>query len=142
MPPASRSRSRERYSQLIYEGLWFSSLHQDLAAYVASSQRHVSGTIRVRLHRGNCTVVGRKSPKSLYSLSLATYDKADQFDHSAAMGFIKLWGLPLKVQAEVQMLQEPPAEIPAICAADPGQGQAGQPRQVTPDKMDEIPEED
>ena len=132
----------ERYAQLIYEGLWFSSLHQDLAAYVASSQRHVSGTIRVRLHRGVCTVVGRKSPRSLYSLSLATYDRADQFDHSAAIGFIRLWGLPLKVQAEVQMLQEPPAEVPAIAPPILGKDKLESHERVEPHKFDEIPEED
>jgi argininosuccinate synthase len=132
----------ERYAQLIYEGQWFSSLHQDLAAYVASSQRHVTGTIRVRLHRGACTIVGRKSPRSLYSLSLATYDKADQFDHSAAVGFIKLWGLPLKVQANVQMLQEPPAEVPAIAPPILGKDKLESFDEVEPHKLDEIPEED
>ena len=132
----------ERYSQMVYEGMWFSSLHQDLAAYVASSQRHVSGTIRVKLHRGQCTVVGRKSPRSLYSLTLATYDRADQFDHSAAIGFIKLWGLPLKVQAEVQMLQEPPAETPAIAPPILGKDKLETHERVEPHKLDAIPEED
>lgn len=98
------------YADLIYNGLWFSPLHQDLAAYVASSQRHVTGTIRLRLYKGQCQVVGRKSPLSLYSFQLATYDKADAFDHSAAVGFIKLWGLPLKIQAQVQPIGEPTAE--------------------------------
>ncbi len=132
----------ERYSQIIYEGLWFSSLHQDLAAYVASSQRHVSGTIRVKLDHGTCTTVGRKSPRSLYSLSLATYDRADQFDHSAAIGFIKLWGLPLKVQADVQMLQEPAADIPAIAPPILSKDKLDVHEKGVPDKMDEIPEED
>jgi argininosuccinate synthase len=132
----------ERYAQLIYEGQWFSSLHQDLAAFVASSQRHVSGTIRVRLHRGTCAVVGRKSPRSLYSLALATYDRSDQFDHSAAIGFIKLWGLPLKVQASVQMLQEPPADLPAIAPPILGKDKLESFDVVEPHKLDEIPEED
>lgn len=132
----------QRYAQLIYEGMWFSSLHQDLAAYVASSQRHVSGTIRVRLHRGACTVVGRKSPRSLYSLTLATYDRADQFDHSAAIGFIKLWGLPLKVQADRQMLQEPPAEIPAIAPPILSKDKLDSQEPIAPHRLDEIPEED
>jgi len=95
------------YADLVYNGLWFSALHQDLAAYVQSTQRHVSGTVRVKLWKGNCTVVGRKSPKSLYSLSLATYDKGDIFDQSAAVGFIHIWGLPMKVQAQVQLLGQP-----------------------------------
>ncbi len=103
-----------QYADLIYNGLWFSALHQDLAAYVASSQRHVTGTIRVRLHRGVCTTVGRKSPVSLYNLELATYEKGDAFDHNAALGFIKLWGLPLKTQATIQRIGEPPAEVLTI----------------------------
>ena len=94
------------YADLIYNGLWFTALHQDLAAYVESSQRHVTGTVRVKLLRGNATVVGRKSPKSLYSFGLATYDKGDVFDQSASVGFIHIWGLPVKTQAQVQGLEE------------------------------------
>jgi argininosuccinate synthase len=95
------------YSDLIYNGLWFSALHRDLAAYVASSQRDVTGNVRVKLYKGNCTVVGRTSPKSLYSYALATYDVGDTFDASSAEGFIKLWGLPLRTQAQVQLLSQP-----------------------------------
>jgi argininosuccinate synthase len=90
------------YADLIYNGLWFSSLHQDLAAYVKSTQRYVTGTVRVKLFKGSCQVVGRKSPKSLYSYGLATYDKGDEFDQSASPGFIHIWGLPLKTQAQAQ----------------------------------------
>jgi len=90
------------YADLIYNGLWFSSLHQDLAAYVKSSQRYVTGTVRLKLFKGSCQVVGRKSPKSLYSYGLATYDKGDQFDQSASPGFIHIWGLPVRTQAQVQ----------------------------------------
>jgi len=90
------------YADLIYNGLWFTSLHQDLAAYVKSSQRYVTGTVRLKLFKGNCTVVGRKSPFSLYDYGLATYDKGDQFDQSASPGFIHIWGLPVRTQAQVQ----------------------------------------
>ena len=90
------------YADLIYNGLWFSSLHQDLAAYVQSSQRFVSGTVRLKLYKGSSRVVGRKSPFSLYSYGLATYDKGDEFDQSASAGFIHIWGLPVKTQARVQ----------------------------------------
>jgi argininosuccinate synthase len=93
-------------ADLIYNGLWFSSLHQDLAAYVKSSQRFVTGTVRLKLFKGSCQVVGRKSPKSLYSYGLATYDKGDQFDQSASPGFIHIWGLPLRTQAQVQPIGE------------------------------------
>ncbi len=92
------------YARLIYNGQWYSALHQDLATYVQSTQRFVSGTVRVKLSRGHCAIVGRKSEHSLYSHSLATYDTGDQFDHNAALGFIKLWGLPLTTQAQAQLL--------------------------------------
>jgi len=90
------------YADLIYNGLWFSRLHQDLAAYVKSSQHFVTGTVRLKLFKGNCTTVGRKSPFSLYSHGLATYDKGDQFDQSASPGFIHIWGLPVRNQAQAQ----------------------------------------
>ena len=92
------------YARLVYNGQWYSALHQDLATYVQSTQRFVSGVVRVKLSHGNCAVVGRKSEHSLYNHSLATYDSGDQFDHNAALGFIKLWGLPLTTQAQAQLL--------------------------------------
>jgi len=106
----SRDQSRFKelvtaeYARLIYNGQWYSALHQDLAAYVQSTQRFVSGIVRVKLSSGQCAVVGRKSEHSLYNHSLATYDTGDQFDHNAALGFIKLWGLPLTTQAQAQLL--------------------------------------
>ena len=97
---------RSTYSDLIYNGLWFGSLRRDLAAYVASSQQHVTGTARLKLYKGTCTVVGRESPYSLYDLELATYGSGDVFDYQAAEGFIALWGLPLRTQARVQTLHK------------------------------------
>ena len=91
------------YSDIVYNGLWFSTFHQDLVAYVLSNQRFVTGTIRVKLLKGTCSVVGRKSPLSLYNHSLATYDKGDTFEHDAAIGFIKIYGLPTKTQAQIQL---------------------------------------
>ena len=90
------------YADLIYNGLWFSGLRQDLAAYVKSSQRFVTGTVRLKLFKGNSAIVGRKSPFSLYNYSLATYDKGDEFDQSASPGFIHIWGLPVRNQAQAQ----------------------------------------
>jgi len=90
------------YANLVYSGLWFTSFREDLTAYVDSSQRFVTGTVRLKLFKGSCTVVGRKSPYSLYRRDLATYDKGDVFDQSAAVGFIKLWGLTARTQAQVQ----------------------------------------
>jgi argininosuccinate synthase len=107
-----KERVAAEYADLIYNGLWFTSLRQDLAAYVDSSQRHVNGTVRVKLFKGNCQVVGRKSPQSLYDYGLATYDRGDAFDQSASPGFIHIWGLPVRTQAQVQPLEE--EERPAI----------------------------
>ena len=97
-----KQRVAEDYANLTYDGLWFSAQRQDLADYVKSTQRFVSGTVRVKLFKGGSSVVGRKSDHSLYSFGLATYDQGDQFDHSAAAGFIHLWGLPVKTQAQLQ----------------------------------------
>ena len=102
-----KEKVAQEYADLIYNGLWFTLLHQDLAAYVQSTQRHVTGTIRLKLHKGNCQVVGRKSPKTLYKKELATYEKGDVFDQSAAPGFIHIWGLPVRVQAREQLLDQP-----------------------------------
>jgi argininosuccinate synthase len=90
------------YADLVYNGLWFTSFREDLAAYVESSQRFVTGTVRLKLFKGSSIVVGRQSPYSLYRHDLATYDKGDVFDQSAAVGFIHLWGLPARTQARVQ----------------------------------------
>jgi argininosuccinate synthase len=97
-----KARLAQEYAEVVYNGLWFSAHHRDLAAYIQSTQRHVTGTVRVKLHKGTATVVGRKSPKSLYDFSLATYDKGDSFDRNAAVGFINIWGLPVRVQAQAQ----------------------------------------
>jgi argininosuccinate synthase len=94
------------YADLIYNGLWFSALRRDLAAYVASSQQHVTGSAQLKLFKGSCTVVGRSSRFSLYDLELATYGGGDVFDYQAAEGFITLWGLPLRTQARKQTLHK------------------------------------
>jgi argininosuccinate synthase len=91
-----------QYSDLVYDGLWFTGYREDLTAYVESSQRFVTGTVRLKMHKGSATVVGRKSPYSLYRYDLATYDKGDVFDQSAAVGFIHLWGLPARTQSRAQ----------------------------------------
>ena len=89
-------------SNLIYNGLWFNPATEALIAYLKSTQQVVNGTAKVKLYKGSATVVARKSDNSLYDGSLATYTSADTFDQDAAIGFIKLWGLPSKVHAEVQ----------------------------------------
>jgi len=90
------------YADLVYEGLWFTTFREDLTAYIESSQRYVTGTVRLKLHKGSSRVVGRKSPYALYRHELATYDKGDIFDQSASAGFIHLWGLPTRIQKRVQ----------------------------------------
>jgi argininosuccinate synthase len=95
----------QEYADIVYNGLWFSGFHQDLFQFVASSQRFVEGQVRVKLFKGKATVVGRKSEHSLYSKKLATYETGDQFDHEAAKGFIRLWGLGQQTQAQQQLLK-------------------------------------
>ena len=91
----------QRFSQLAYNGLWFGTLRESLQAFVETTQEYVTGTVRVKLFKGNATVVGRKSPYSLYDEGLATYAKGDEFDHKSAVGFIYCWGLPNKTAARV-----------------------------------------
>jgi argininosuccinate synthase len=91
------------FADIVYNGLWFTAHREDLYAYVESSQRYVTGVVRVKLFKGNCVVVGRKSPVSLYIYKLATYDKGDIFDQSASLGFIHIFGLPVKIQSSIQI---------------------------------------
>ncbi len=103
------------WARLVYDGLWFGALRNALGAFVASTQEHVSGDVRVRCARGAVSVNGRRAPRSLYSTSLATYDRQDDaFDHAAARGFIELFGLSLRTQARVQGALEdlPPLSLP------------------------------
>ncbi|KMY51250.1 argininosuccinate synthase [Peribacillus loiseleuriae] len=91
----------KKLTELIYEGLWFSPLQSALSAFLKDTQKTVTGTVRVKLFKGHAIVEGRKSEYSLYDEKLATYTKDDEFDHDAAVGFIKLWGLPTKVSSIV-----------------------------------------
>ncbi|MFD2617284.1 argininosuccinate synthase [Terrilactibacillus laevilacticus] len=91
----------QQMAQIIYDGLWYSPIRTALQAFIDDTQKHVTGTVRVKLHKSTHVVVGRKADTSLYNEELATYTKGDAFDHNAAVGFIKLWGLPTKVYAEV-----------------------------------------
>jgi argininosuccinate synthase len=85
-----------KYAELVYYGLWFTPLKKALDAFINSTQNHVTGTAKVKLLKGVASVVSRKSPYSLYSKEMATYDKGDKFDRSVAEGFIKVWGMPYK----------------------------------------------
>ena len=90
----------QRYSELVYFGLWHSPLREHLQAFVDSTQERVSGKVRMKLYKGSCFVVGRESPESLYRTDLATYDVGDMYDASAGAGFCKIWGLPVRVAQE------------------------------------------
>jgi len=107
------------YADLIYNGLWFSQLNRDLSAYIISSQLYVTGTVRLKLYKGHSMVVGRQSPKSLYNIGLATYDKGDKFDQDSAKGFIDLWGLSVKTQAQVQLLGDKEGPLSIISPEEP-----------------------
>ncbi|MCO4570212.1 argininosuccinate synthase [Streptococcus infantarius subsp. infantarius] len=88
-------------SNLIYNALWFSPATKAVIAYIKETQKVVNGTAKVKLYKGSAKVVARKSPNSLYDENLATYTSADSFDQDAAVGFIKLWGLPTQVNSQV-----------------------------------------
>jgi len=92
-----------RYAELVYYGLWFTPLREALDAFVAKTQERVTGTVRVKLYKGSCTVVGRKSPFSLYREDYATFGKDAVYNQKDAEGFINLFGLPLKVRALVDL---------------------------------------
>ncbi|MBR7795015.1 MAG: argininosuccinate synthase [Bacillota bacterium] len=91
----------QKLAQTVYDGLWYSPLTDALKAFIEETQNDVSGTVKVKLYKGHAQVVGRESQQSLYDFDLATYNAQDAFDHEAALGFIKLWGLPTKVHATV-----------------------------------------
>jgi argininosuccinate synthase len=88
-----------RYAQLIYDGLWFSTLRQALAAFVAYTEKEVTGEVKVRLFKGRAEAIGRRSPRSLYRQDLATFGEGMAYDHQDAEGFIRLFGLPERVRA-------------------------------------------
>ncbi|MGI8665238.1 MAG: argininosuccinate synthase [Jatrophihabitans sp.] len=89
----------QRWTELVYDGLWFSPLRRSLDAFIDSSQRHVTGDIRLRLHAGRAVPTGRRGAGSLYDFDLATYDTGDTFDQSLSKGFVQLWGLPSRIAA-------------------------------------------
>jgi argininosuccinate synthase len=90
----------QRWTELVYDGLWFSPLKRALDAFVDSSQRHVTGDVRLRLSAGRAVATGRRGSGSLYDFELATYDTGDTFDQSLAKGFVQLWGLPSRIAAQ------------------------------------------
>jgi argininosuccinate synthase len=107
-----KGRLETRWSELVYDGMWFSPLKEALDAFIADTQRHVTGDVRLRFEApGLLRVVGRRSPKALYDYGLATYDAADTFHHADSEGFIKIYGLGVKTWAARQGAKnaKPPA---------------------------------
>jgi argininosuccinate synthase len=89
----------QRWSELVYDGMWFSPLKRSLDVFIDDTQKYVSGDIRMVLHGGRATVTGRRSASSLYDFNLATYDEGDTYDQSQARGFIEIYGLTAKLAA-------------------------------------------
>ncbi len=94
-----KKQVEQRWTELVYDGLWFSPLKYALDAFIAQTQEHVSGDIRMTLHGGRAVVTGRRSGSALYDYNMATYDAGDTFDQTLAKGFVELWGLPSKMAA-------------------------------------------
>jgi argininosuccinate synthase len=111
---AFKRQVADRLATLAYDGLWFSELARALRAFVTWTQGAVTGEVRLRLSAGAANVVGRRSPNSLYDLGLASYGGEDRFDHEAAVGFISIWGLPVRTQAAVRGPFEDPDETPLL----------------------------
>ena len=100
-------RLEPRWADLVYDGQWYSPLREALDAFVDSSQRHVTGDVRLRLEPGQCFVAGRRAQAALYDYELATYEADDAFRHEDAAGFVRLWGLSLETWSR---RQGPPGE--------------------------------
>jgi argininosuccinate synthase len=103
----------QRFAELVYFGQWFTPLREALSAFVAKTQERVTGTVRVKLFKGTCTVVGRRSPYSLYREDFATFGQDDVYDQGDAEGFINLFGLPLKVRALIDHQNQRTAKLEA-----------------------------
>jgi argininosuccinate synthase len=102
-----KARLEPRYAELAYDGLWFSPLREALDAFVDSTQRHVTGEVRLRLEPGRCFATGRRAERGLYDYALATYEAEDAFRHTDAEGFVRLWGLSVETWSRRQRVEEP-----------------------------------
>jgi argininosuccinate synthase len=121
-----KARLEPRWSELVYDGLWFSPLKQALDAFFVESQTYVTGEVRLRCEPGKCFVVGRRSPVSLYDYGLATYEAADTFRHQDAAGFVRLWGQGVATWSARQQVPSanpgtaaPGSAAPAPVASEP-----------------------
>jgi argininosuccinate synthase len=92
----------QKYAELIYYGQWFTKIRKSLDGFFEETQKNVTGKVRLKLYKGNCSVVGRKAKRSLYQIDLATFDKDESYNQKDAEGFINLFGLPIKIEAMVK----------------------------------------
>ncbi|RNL19203.1 argininosuccinate synthase [Slackia faecicanis] len=92
----------QQWATAVYQGMWFSPLKMALDSFCAATQQYVTGTVKMKLYKGSCTVTGRKSPYSLYDFNLASYGADDAFNHESAKGFIDLYGLPVTTWSAMQ----------------------------------------
>ncbi|HUY22238.1 MAG TPA: argininosuccinate synthase [Acidimicrobiales bacterium] len=122
-----KARLEPRWAELVYDGLWFSPLKEALDAFFATTQRHVTGEVRLALSPGSCMVTGRRSPVSLYDHGLATYDAADTFEHADAEGFVRLWGLGVATWAARQGVPRQPGDDAGAAGATGAAGAPGGP---------------
>ena len=95
-----KSMISQKYSELVYYGLWYSPLREALDTFVNHTQMRVTGSVRLRLYKGNVIVLGRESEFAMYDYGLSTYDIQDRFDHTAGQGFSYVWSMPLRVRSE------------------------------------------
>src|SRR4051795_7756233 len=107
-----KSRLETRYAETVYDGLWYSPLREAFDAFIDSTQRHVTGEVRLRMQPGQCTVVGRRAERGLYDYALATYEAEDAFRHEDAAGFVRLWGLSVETWSKRQRIEEPAVRPP------------------------------
>ena len=107
-----KSRLESRWAETVYDGLWYSPLREAFDAFIESTQKHVTGEVRLQLQPGQCTVVGRRAERGLYDYRLATYESDDAFRHEDAAGFVRLWGLSVETWAKRQRIEEPAVPAP------------------------------
>ena len=100
-----KDRLAHEYAEIAYYGLWFTRRRESLDAFIDETQENVSGSVRLKLYKGTCAVVGRKSPVTLYDPDIATFDKSELYDHRDATGFLNIYGLPIRVESLLKKKQ-------------------------------------
>jgi argininosuccinate synthase len=102
------------FAQLVYDGYWYSEVRAALQAFFTRSQQYVTGSVRVKLYKGQATAIGRTSPFSLYEYKLATYGSEDEFDQKASEGFCRIWSLPLAGEARRAEVSDRKGKAPTV----------------------------